>query len=151
MKNTKKTGAAAKVAPAKTAAKPVVRNNAIPAMTLVKQDVPSKEPAKDAKTTKPQNDLQNTLQVVDTLHRNVIYRANIIQYVDTLNDFTIAHGEDEHGDSLTGCRIILVDSEGEKWECRNTNLVKDMISYAKGRLVGKQKELEAKIVLPAAA
>ena len=152
MKTAKKTGAAAKVATAQTATKPVVRNNATPAMKLVKSAEQAKQAADAAtKPAKPISDLQNTLQVVATLHRNVEYRATIIQYLDTLNEFEIANEQDEHGDALTGCRIALIDSDGEKWECRNTNLVRDMITYAKGRLNGKLKELEAKIVLPAAA
>ena len=98
---------------------------------------------------RPQN-LQTTLKVVDTLHRRVIQRTNLINMIDTLESFLIKQVEDENGGEFVGCELTIKDDERHSWSTKNTNLIAAVIEFTKQSAATKLAEIEAGIILPAA-
>ncbi len=140
-------------------------SNPQPALKVV-QDQPAVTPALEPATGKagkamaipPQKQtlnppaktlsLQDTLKIVDGLHRKVIQRTNLVNVIDTLESFTIKQVEDEHGQQYTSCEISITDDQRNSWKTKNTFLIAELVRFTLETCKKRLTEIENGINLP---
>jgi len=157
-------GANAKVATAQKAKSPkAIANAAVPAAKLqvVKGDKPKAEEAQPAEKTKIElkqsvtmRNVEATEHIVEDLYTRVVHRRRFNETINRLDKFTfdlkdtVDHDKENY---YSGCGLTIKDSKGNEFVTRNPKLIQKIALFTRNLCIEKLAEIEAEIVLPAAA
>ncbi|HTN20757.1 MAG TPA: hypothetical protein VL125_09790 [Pelobium sp.] len=112
---------------------------------------PKAEPTKNETKEKPTLNLENTLKLVEELHRRKIQRDRLLDTIDTLEAFEIAQQEDaEETDSnhFQGCVLTIEDDERRKFTTKNPVIIQAVAQFVNSMCVNRLAEIEAGITIP---
>jgi len=114
------------------------------------ENAPAPE-TKIEKETKPVLNLENTLKLVEELHRRKIQRDKLLETITTLEAFEVQQQEDaEETDAnhYQGCTLTIEDDERRKFVTKNPVIIKAVAQYVNSLCVDKLAEIEANIIIP---
>lgn len=118
---------------------------------------PQEKPNPEAKTesetkeAKPVPNLEQTLKVVENLHRRSIQRINLLSRIQQLDAFEIAlleNGDELENNHFQGCQLIISDDKGRKFITQTSGLITLVAGFIRSACMEKLAEIEANIVFP---
>lgn len=110
---------------------------------------PTKKELKEEVKTVP--NLENTLKLVEELHRRKVQRDRLLATINSLATFEIAQKEDaEETDSnyYQGCELTIEDDNRKKFSTKNPVIIHAVAQFVNQMCVNRLAEIEAGIVIP---
>ncbi|MBC8053748.1 MAG: hypothetical protein H7Y13_11855 [Sphingobacteriaceae bacterium] len=104
--------------------------------------------------TEPQKkqvmNLDETLKVVEDLHRKKRQRDNLEYTSNLLDSFIIKRDEEDLDDKsyYQGCIISIKDDDNNEFKTKNPSIIGEVVKTLQRLFVEKLGEIEAQIVLP---
>lgn len=95
--------------------------------------------------------LDETIKIIEDLHRKKRHRDRLDTYCNYLAAFDIekkAEELDPKSNYYTGCKLSLSDDKSAQFELKNPTLICEVVEFLKTRLGVKLGEIEAELVLP---
>ncbi|KAA8480104.1 hypothetical protein F1649_15710 [Arcticibacter tournemirensis] len=132
-----------------------IADAAIPASTPAELATPEtkQEPTKKElkEEMKAVPNLENTLKLVEELHRRKVQRDRLLATINSLESFEIAQKEDaEETDSnyYQGCQLTIEDDNRNKFSTKNPVIIQAVAQFVNHMCVNRLAEIEAGIVIP---
>lgn len=99
---------------------------------------------------KPVFNLDETLKIVEDLHKKKRYMDNLHVNLELLENFIIKNDAEslDTNKSLYGCKIEITDDNRNSWSTRNQAILLEVVEFMKSKFYSKLAEIEAQIVLP---
>jgi hypothetical protein len=145
---------AAQTSEIKTGSAPAVGHQpADPAHEPAKQTVKGDVSDGEAKVSNPALSLEQTLKVVDGLHRRGIQRLALISRMKTLEGFEvqlIEENDELESNPYQGCKLIIEDDKKRQFVTNTPNLIRMVSQFIFDACQDKLSEIEAGIVFPTA-
>lgn len=158
-----------KITAEKAAKKPVTGNasqgngTAVPAASapeksagLVNKDQPKKvEEVHPNQTKSPAHhalNLENTLQLVEELHRRKRQRDRLLDTIKNLESFEIEQKEEPEetdGNYYHGCKLVIEDDDRNQFATKNPVIIQAVATFVRDMCTERLAEIEAGIVIPA--
>ena len=95
--------------------------------------------------------IDERLKTVENLHRLLVQRENLLERIETLNDFEIdlIDASDElESNHFTGCKLIIMANNGKQFVTNTSNLIVKVVDFVKEACANKKAELENNIIFP---
>jgi hypothetical protein len=103
------------------------------------------------KQTKVVPNLENTLKLVEELHRRKLQRDRLIDTINTLETFEVELKDDADetaGNHFQGCKLIIEDDSRNQFSTKNPVIIQAVAQFVKKMCEDRLGEIEADIVLP---
>jgi hypothetical protein len=100
---------------------------------------------------RPALNLENTLKLVEELHRRKTQRDKLLSTIGTLEEFEVAQKNDaEETDSnhFQGCELLIEDDQRRQFRTKNPFIIKKVAEFVNTLCMDKLAEIEAEIHLP---
>lgn len=94
--------------------------------------------------------LDETIKILEDLHRAKVARDRLLSTIGTLEDFEVKQlDEGEIGqDSFNGCQLKIKDDKGGEFVTKNPFIIHAVVQYVKNLCFDKLAEVEGNIRLP---
>lgn len=119
-----------------------------PAKPETKEEPTKKELKEEVKAVP---NLENTLKLVEELHRRKVQRDRLLATINSLENFEIAQKEDaEETDSnyYQGCQLTIEDDNRNKFSTNNPVIIQAVAQFVNQMCVARLAEIEAGIIIP---
>ncbi len=115
----------------------------------VKQEPKTQAPVQ---TVKPALNLEETLKVLETLHKRKVHRDNLLNIIGTLDEFKVLvqdENEDIEVTQFPNCKLTIEDDNRNTFSTKNPAIIKAVADFVNSLCTTKLAEIEANLVIPA--
>ncbi|MFC4213407.1 hypothetical protein ACFOWA_19600 [Pedobacter lithocola] len=127
-----------------------------PIKTEVKTEEVKQEPKAEHQTpvqsAKPALNLEETLKVLEILHKRKVHRDNLLNIIGTLDEFKVLvqdENEDIEVTQFPNCKLTIEDDNRNTFSTKNPAIIKAVADFVNNLCSTKLAEIEANLVIPA--
>lgn len=106
----------------------------------------------ETKIEKPALNLEDTLKLVEELHRRMVQRGRLVYTISNLDRFEVEQkeeAEDTTSNYYQGCELEITDDKRNKFSTKNPVIIKAVALFVRDLCTNRLAEIEAEITLPA--
>ncbi|MGK6353152.1 hypothetical protein [Parapedobacter sp. DT-150] len=107
--------------------------------------------AEQPQPAKPALNLENTLKLVEELHRRKRQRDRLIETIDNLEAFEVEQQEESDetdGNYYQGCKLVVEDDNRNQFATKNPVIIGAVATFVRDMCTQRLAEIEADIKIP---